>query len=124
MPASSNRTAFGNAAETFVANYLIDQGYTILERNFRKRFGEIDIIAKLDNRIIFVEVKARTHNYFHLSRVITRTKQQKIIKTARYYCAQQTISETVCRFDAALVHGIEHEYELTYIPNAFQAPGL
>ena len=116
---TGSRKSFGNQAECFVATHLQKEGYKILERNYRKRFGEIDIIAQKGECIAFIEVKARKMEYFNLSQVVSYSKQQKIIKTARYYCAQKKIVDRVLRFDVALVLHIQEEYDLTYIPNAF-----
>ena len=52
-----NKRAAGADKEQLAARYLVDNGYTVLERNFRNKTGEIDIIAKKDNYIVFVEVK-------------------------------------------------------------------
>ena len=54
-----NKRAAGADKEQLAARYLVDNGYTVLERNFRNKTGEIDIIAKKDNYIVFVEVKYR-----------------------------------------------------------------
>lgn len=114
-----SRKKLGNQAEQYVASHLKKQGYKILERNYRQRFGEIDIITQKGECIAFIEVKARKNDYFNLSQVVSYSKQQKIIKTARYYCAQKQIIEKVLRFDIALVLIEEGAFDLTYIKNAF-----
>ncbi|MEX2437974.1 MAG: YraN family protein [Candidatus Babeliales bacterium] len=110
---------FGASAELFVGNHLAQQGYTVLAQNYRQRCGEIDIIAAKKGYLIFVEVKARKTDYFNLSELITPSKQQKIIKTARYYCARNTVFDKVIRFDVALVLDTNNGFDMTYIENAF-----
>ena len=77
---------FGKAAEVFASELLIKNGYKILERNFRSRFGELDLIALDGDTLVFVEVKARTNRKFGLpEESVTRGKLWKINKTAEYY---------------------------------------
>jgi len=73
----------GLEAEEKVAKYLLKNGYKILKRNFHSKFGEIDIIAKKDNILSFIEVKY-SKNYDPIYR-ITPAKIQKIIKTIDYF---------------------------------------
>lgn len=110
---------FGNLSEDFVTEFLIKNGFTIEARNYCQKFGEIDIIAKKKDTITFVEVKSRKTNYFHLSQVITKSKQKKIILTAKYYVLQNKLYNKILRFDIALLHKIENNFELEYIENAF-----
>jgi putative endonuclease len=100
----NHRTALGKQAETFVANYLTQHGYTVLATNFSCKAGEIDVIACKKRTLAFVEVKARKDPLFNISEVITPSKQQKIIKTARYYIfKQQQYTNYAFRFDVALL---------------------
>lgn len=119
MP-SSLRT-FGNTAEEHVAHYLQERGFCIVKRNYTTRVGEIDIIAVKDDLLLFIEVKARKHTYFHSSLLITKTKQKRIIKTAQIFLVSEKIYNKVCRFDVALVIKKAGTFELEYIENAFQA---
>ena len=110
---------FGNISEEFVCNYLKKNDFIILTQNYSQRFGEIDIIANKQNIIIFVEVKARKNDYFNLSEVITKSKQKKIILTAKYYLVSNKIQDKVCRFDVALLHSKDDSFKLQYFENAF-----
>ncbi|HSW76785.1 MAG TPA: YraN family protein [Candidatus Saccharimonadales bacterium] len=111
---------FGYQSELLVARHLSDQGFTILEQNYKKFFGEIDIIAQKKDLIIFVEVKARKNSQISMHELIRPSKQQKIIKVAQSYMGQHNIYEKMCRFDVALLHIVDNkESMLTYIPNAF-----
>jgi putative endonuclease len=76
----------GKIAEDFAANLLLSKGYKILERNFRSKFGEIDIIAKEGGSLVFVEVKARwSKNFGSPEDAVTPQKLYKIQKTAEYF---------------------------------------
>ena len=94
----------GNKAEAAVAKFLHQCGYKIVERNFACKFGEIDIIAEKDEYLVFVEVKMRrTEAYGGGAAAVTKSKQQKIKKTAMLYLMQKNIEPPV-RFDVAVVH--------------------
>ncbi|MEX0848658.1 MAG: YraN family protein [Candidatus Dependentiae bacterium] len=115
-----NKRTFGNKAEAFVAQHLKYQGFAIVERNYQKLYGEIDIIAQKDDIFAFVEVKLRRSSPVPIQASISRTKQKKIILVAREYIAKNRIIDKVCRFDAALVQIDQNEQmELMYIENAF-----
>ncbi len=113
----SARAVLGKQGEERVASMLEKKGFTIVEKNYRQRFGEIDLIAQKGNLLVFVEVKTRRSATFDVSQVVTRSKQKKIIMVAQYYLAGHTNDERACRFDVAV---IEHEGgEIIYIPDAF-----
>ncbi len=105
----------GNKAEKQASDYLISQGFCILEHNYHKRYGEIDIIAQKDDTLIFVEVKMRKNPIFDTRYLISPSKQKKIIKVAKEYIARYDYTQKYCRFDVIL---IEKE-KLTHIENAF-----
>lgn len=110
----------GKKGEELVALHLEQQGFNICHFNYSCRAGEIDIIAEKGNVRAFIEVKLRRSHYFALSEVVTPAKQRKIITTARLYNSQQrTSADYVYRFDVALVEHNGHDYDITYIPNAF-----
>ena len=113
------RTQLGKHAEEKVAQQLIKDGFTILERNYRKKDGEIDLIASKPGLMVFVEVKMRKHNYFDLGDVIVPSKQRKIIAVAKAYLSRVNKKNQSYRFDVALLHGTGDTLELNYISNAF-----
>jgi putative endonuclease len=81
----SNLT-LGKLGEDLAAHYLETQGYLIMGRNFRVRYGEIDIIAIQNNVLVFVEVKTRIGDKFGKpEEAVTRWKLREVIKTAAYY---------------------------------------
>ena len=75
---------FGFNAENEVCKFLSQQGYEILQRNFRSKFGEIDVIAKKDEILHFIEIKATDKNYETAYR-LTPSKFDKILKTIDFY---------------------------------------
>lgn len=112
----------GIKGEAAVALLLKNQGFNILAQNYRQRCGEIDLIAAKEEVICFVEVKTRRTEYFETSQVITKSKQAKIIKTAQYYALTNKIQDKILRFDVAIVIGVEGEYTIRYLDNAFTNP--
>jgi len=117
------RAELGFYGEEQVVAYLQRHGYLILARNVRWRGGEIDIVARKAQLIACVEVKTRRVRHFPLSGVVTPSKQQKIIRTARNFLAYQRLAhDYAIRFDIALVELVEQEWKITYITNAFTAP--
>lgn len=113
------RRSLGNQAEELVATYLQNQQFTILEKNYRRFYGEIDLIATKGDLLVFVEVKMRSSHYFPLSDVITPLKQHKITLVAKDYIARHDIHDKVGQFDVALLEQQNNQLTLTYIPNAF-----
>lgn len=108
----------GDFGEDLVEEYLRNKGYDILDRNFRKSFGEIDIIARIDEIVVFVEVKTRKNKYFANPReAVTISKQQKIIKASQAYLMENDLTDSIIRFDVAEV--IRVDGEINYIENAF-----
>jgi len=112
----SKTAQLGQQGESAVVNLLEQRGYTILARNFRTKYGEVDVIARHQEVIAFVEVKCRKNHYFALSAVVTRSKQQKIARAARIFIAQHSNILCSYRFDVALV---EEDFNVVYIEHAF-----
>ena len=110
---------FGKRSEIVVANYLKKKKYKILETNYKNDIGEIDIIAKDKDYIVFVEVKARTSEAFgHPFEAIDEEKQRKIQAVASIYLMKHKKYGTKCRFDAISILGLEQP-EITHIIDAF-----
>ncbi|MDQ5983397.1 MAG: hypothetical protein RUMPE_00408 [Eubacteriales bacterium SKADARSKE-1] len=94
----------GNFGEEFVSKYMQQKGYSLVERNFHSRFGEIDIIVKNSEYIVFIEVRTRKGNSI-ISGVesVDTKKQKKIIKTAMMYL-NKNHTELQPRFDVVEVN--------------------
>ncbi len=119
MAVNKNQRKTGADYETMAAKYLSGQGYRILEQNYRSRYGEIDIVAKMGSMLIFTEVKYRTDSACGdpLEAVDIR-KQRRISRTALYYYACHGYGEYVpCRFDVIAIYG---DGRILHIVNAFE----
>lgn len=113
----------GAWGEERAAKYLRRRGYTIVERNFRCRFGEIDIIAKRRDILAFVEVKLRKNaNFAEAREFVTAAKQQRIITAAGLWLASHA-TELQPRFDVIEIYAPEcentREPKIIHIENAF-----
>ncbi len=107
----------GKMGEDAVAEYLKNNGYEVLKRNFHSRYGEIDIIAKRAECTVFCEVKTRKSSaYGTPAEFVTKRKMEKIIKTAMVYLENY---ECEMRFDVAEVYFRNGETKVNYIENAF-----
>ena len=108
--------AKGVKGEWQASKYLIDKGYKILERNYLCPLGEIDIIAKYKDYIVFVEVKERESASFGVpSESVDNKKQKKIRRVASYYLKINKLFDNPCRFDIVEVLA----GEINHIENAF-----
>lgn len=94
----------GMRGEELVAEMLLARGYKILARNYRTVGGEIDIIARRERTVHFVEVKTRTRgdDYGRPAEAVTREKQRRILRAARYYMMRHKEAESFS-FDVAEV---------------------
>ena len=114
-----NRKILGDCGEEAVAQFLKSKNFKIITQNYLTRYGEIDLIAQKDDILAFIEVKTRKTVHFPISNVVTWRKQQKIVKTAKYYIIQNNIINKACRFDIATVIQSNNGYEVDYLENAF-----
>lgn len=112
-----NKRQVGNEYETRTVRYMQNQGMEILERNYYCRQGEVDIIAREEEYLLFVEVKYRKDlQKGYPSEAVTPAKQRRIRQAARYYLYEHHMpEETPVRFDVSAILG----EELQYIRNAF-----
>ncbi len=118
---TEQRLALGAYGEEVAAAYLHEQGYTLIERNFRCPLGEIDIIAKKSHDLIFVEVKTRRSLSFGLPQdAVGIQKQRQIIRSAQWYLKKPGVSRQHPRFDViAILVRPGHPPEINHIQNAF-----
>lgn len=115
------RQKFGKFGENLAARHLKKQGYKIICKNYRTKLGEIDIIAKEDDTIVFIEVKSRrTSTFGHPKHSITLKKQQQISKTALYYLKSTKQSNVRARFDVVTVNSVNKKPDVEIIKNAFE----
>ena len=117
------RKKIGILGEEAVAYEYRRRGYDILAANFSTRYGEIDIIAALDDCVIICEVKTRKDgSLISAKEAVTYSKQQKIITTTKMFLAKFEINDVYIRFDVAEVtHKGEYVFDINIIENAFTA---
>ncbi len=108
----------GRFFETLALQHLQQQGLQLVMQNFSCRYGEIDLICRSAQQLVFVEVKYRQSNSFGgAAAAVTLAKQQKLAKTASLFM-QQHRSQAPCRFDVVAISG-EAPYRIEWIQNAF-----
>lgn len=113
----------GKVAETIACDYLTENGIVVCDRNFRSRFGEIDIIA-LDRQILlFIEVRFRKNEHILAAiETIDQRKCKKIIMTSEYYLNKHRKYRSYqCRYDVITITGELQNPAIKWIKNAFQA---
>ena len=121
MPHSRQR--LGAAGEELACAELERLGYSILERNYRSRFGEIDIVAADAGTVVFVEVKTKTSSRFgDPVDEVTPQKQQQIISMGEEYYSYWCAPDTQCRFDVVSVDYSLTPPVITHYKDAFR-PG-
>ncbi len=110
----------GQYYERLAIKFLKQHGMKILCQNYRCKMGEIDVIARDGDTLVFIEVKYRQSNHFGSStEMVSYHKQIKLIKTAQFYLTQHPQAQkTPCRFD---IIAIQHQPRLSidWIQNAF-----
>ncbi|MGH8067062.1 MAG: YraN family protein [Candidatus Entotheonellia bacterium] len=115
------RHAVGKAGEEAAVQYLCQQGYQILERNYRCRFGEIDLIARDGRTLAFIEVKTRRSQKFGpAAAAVTLEKQRHLIKASQVYLIQQRKAYELCRFDVVTIELDAQKPRIELIKDAFQ----
>ncbi|MDO4262438.1 MAG: YraN family protein [Eubacteriales bacterium] len=116
-----NRRRTGAQYEEQAARWLQERGFRIEERNYRCPLGEIDLIARDDPYLVFVEVKYRSDGRSgDPSEAVDGRKRRRICRAAAFYCKERRIPEDCpCRFDVVSVLG----KELRHIRNAFECEG-
>lgn len=112
-----NNRAVGTEFEEKAAQYLLKNNYQVLQKNFRCKIGEIDIVAKNEGYLCFIEVKYRSDTAKGFpAEAITPNKIRKITHTAEFYMLLHKIPmDTPCRFDAVVIL----DMEISLIKNAF-----
>jgi putative endonuclease len=120
-PQANNRQSLGKHGEDAAAQFLTHLGYSIIERNFRIHYGEIDIVALDGETLIFVEVKTRCGRQFGLpEEAVTARKLHEITKTSEFYCMKHPEYKGLQRIDViAIEEGPNGELErIEHIKNA------
>lgn len=121
---SEKRLTTGKFGEDLAADCLKKKGLKIIERNYRRKCGEIDIIARDNKTIVFIEVKTRTSTtYGSPFEAITFKKQQQIAMVAHDYLCRKKLSNQPARFDVIGITLLpQKETKIEIIQNAFWLP--
>ncbi|MEW6201225.1 MAG: YraN family protein [bacterium] len=121
------RRTIGNTGERAAARYLRDRGFLILHTNYRCYAGEIDIIARKLNLLVFAEVKTRSSADFAApEESVTYSKEKKITNTASHYIDKYKLHNLECRFDIFSVYVNEkgRVTKVEHLPDAFDEPSV
>lgn len=123
MPGNDHRQIRGRQGEQVAEEFLRAQGYTILARNYRVSFGEIDLIVQDRQILVFVEVRTHGGDQFGdpLESVNMR-KQRQIAKAALHYLTRNGLMEREARFDVVGIRWEDEQARITHIKNAFELP--
>ena len=121
---SADRQQLGQAGEELAARFLSQRGHIILARNSRKKFGEIDIISRNGQTLVFTEVKTRRSQlYGTAAQAVTLRKQQQIARVAEEYLIEKQLVDCPARFDVIGVDiASSGAANCTLIENAFELP--
>jgi putative endonuclease len=112
--------SLGHWGEQKAARYLQEKGYRIIERNMRTPYGEIDLIARHNSFLVFVEVKTRSSSNFGLPEdAITQRKREHLLASAQAYLLQNTDLDGDWRIDVIAVQKVSSKYKITHFENAF-----
>ena len=112
--------ACGDRAEDFALKTLQGKGFALEERNFHCRYGEIDLIMRDQDYIVFVEVRYRaSSNFGGALESIDQFKQAKLRRAAEFYLVKSKINDCACRFDILCVNGNLNKPDYEWIANAF-----
>lgn len=111
----------GQKGEELAKEKLVKMGYKILDRNFRCKIGEIDIIAKDKNTLVFVEVRSKSSNEFGVPQETVNIKKQKRIRrVAEFYLIKNKLEDICCRFDiVAIIWQKNKKPKIEVIKDAF-----
>ncbi|MGD0388573.1 MAG: YraN family protein [Tepidisphaeraceae bacterium] len=119
---ASPRDALGQRGENVAARYLRNQGYKIIERNFKCEVGEVDIIARDGKTLVFVEVKTRAYDDPTPEDQINQPKRHQLTKAANFYLSRYGTPQPAARFDVvAIVWPSGRDPQIRHTPDAFEA---
>jgi len=115
-----NTRRTGKRGEDYAVRFLTKKGYGIIERNYRCIFGEIDLVARDQDEIVFVEVKSRrSKNFGNPEAAVDIKKQKKISRIAMNYLAEKELDDRNARFDVVAIHFLPEGEQVEIIKDAF-----
>jgi putative endonuclease len=119
---SRSPVLFGKTGEDLACAELERRGYAIVARRYRRRSGELDIIARDGRTLVFVEVKARRGRTFgEAAEAVTGYKQRRIAKVALDFVSRHHLHDCPCRFDVVSIHVDGDRTVIEVFQNAFHA---
>jgi len=119
---SDRRQTLGELGETLACDELRRRGYAILERRYRTRYGEIDVVARHGEVLVFVEVKTRVSDAFGSgAEAVTGYKQRRVARMAADFLARRRIQDRPCRFDVVSVAVGQERPKIEVFVGAFEA---
>ena len=119
---STGNISLGKKGEDEAARFLASLGYRLLERNYRCRFGEVDLIAKDGQSIVFVEVKTRANeNYGTPKHSVDDRKQRRISLASQDYMVKKGLTESAARFDVVSITEDKNGFSVEHVIDAFEA---
>jgi len=115
----------GDLGEQAAARFLLAKGFRILERNWRYRQWELDLVCRDGDTIVFVEVKTRRAGTMTTpADGLNRKKQTRLVKAASHYLTKNDLWDEPCRFDLAAVIDTGHGLDVEHMENAFDVSGM
>jgi len=116
-----SKREFGDKLEDFAAKQLTSEGLKIISQNYLCKMGEVDIIARDKNDLVFIEVRYRKSEQYGGSLAsVDQKKQRRISMAASHYLQKHNLTnKTACRFDVFAVTGISNHFEYQWIKAAF-----
>ncbi len=113
----------GRSGEDEAARFLKARGFKILRRNYRCRFGEIDLVAADGETVVFVEVKTRSGSSFaEAAEAVNRKKMEHMTRASEFFLSEFGLLDHAARFDVVCIVKGERGTEIEHIQNAFEAP--
>ena len=119
---SDSRITLGKRGEDIASSFLKNKGFKIIQRNYRQKIGEIDIIARQDEWLVFIEVKARKSVRFGQPfEAVTQAKQAQIGRVALDYMTRNKLSDQPVRFDViSILFNRNGDTDIAHLPNCFE----
>lgn len=110
----------GRSGEEMARAFLVGQGYEVISINWRCRYGELDLVCRNQQIVVFVEVKTRNTSTLETpAEALTHRKQSKLIKSASLFLSQHKMWHLQSRFDLVSVFFQTHHCQVDHVPNAF-----
>ncbi|MEW5723890.1 MAG: YraN family protein [Thermodesulfobacteriota bacterium] len=124
MKKDAEHIGLGRQGEDLAARYLVKKGFRIIERNYRTRFGEIDLICLGKKTVVFVEVKTRRSEAFGgPGEAVSADKRRRLSRLAQSYLARKGWQDRRARFDVLAVSFEGTEPRIEHLPDAFDLVG-